>query len=529
MSTSSRTAAAVVTVLFVTGLLVSAASAAVSVPRMFTDGAVLQQGMPVPVWGKAAPGEKVTVSFAGQQKSATADADGKWRVTLDALAASKDPRELTVAATNTITVKDVLVGEVWICSGQSNMAMTVGGCLNAAAEIAAAKDTPLIRQFAVPRLDATRPQSDVNARWTAAAPETVAGFTAAGYFFARELNRTLDVPVGIINTSWGGTRIEPWTCPEGFRAVPELKDIRDTVDGWDPRTDIGRKKLTDYFAALKVWIPTAEAALAAGKAIPDAPAEPAPVPGNSIPTRLFNGMVAPLIPFAIRGAIWYQGEANGNEGVTYYHKLRALITGWRQLWGQGDFAFGIVQLPNFTPPTPDAPAGGGGWARIREAQVQALAIPNTGLACVIDVGETGDIHPKNKQDVGKRLALWALAKTYGKPVVFSGPMYKSMAVEGDKVRITFDFAAAGLMIADKKGLDPVQPTPGAKLKWIAIADEDKVWHWADAAIDGSTLLVSSPKVAKPVAVRYAYTINPEGPKLYGKDGLPAFPFRTDEW
>lgn len=509
-------------------LLAASAPAAVTAPRIFSDGMILQQAMPVPVWGTAAPGEKVTVSFAGQQKTATADAEGKWRVTLDALPASKNPAEMTIVGANTLTIKDILVGEVWLCSGQSNMAMVVGGCLNAAAEAAAAKDTPLVREFALPRLDAGRPQSDAAGRWLAA-PDAALRFTATGYFFAREINRALDVPVGIINSSWGGTRIEPWTCAEGFRAVPELKDIRDLVDAWDPKTEVGRKKMNEYFVALKAWIPTAEAALAAGKTIADMPAEPVPPAGNSQPTRLYNGMIAPLVPFAIRGAIWYQGEANGREGVTYYQKLHALVKGWRQVWAQGDFPFGIVQLPNFTPPLPDAPAGDAGWARIREAQMQAMDIPNSGIACVIDVGETGDIHPRNKQDVGKRLALWALAKTYGKPVAYSGPRYKSMTVEGNKARITFDFADSGLMIADKKGLDPVQPLPNAKLKWIAIAGEDKVWHWADATIDGATLLVSCDKVAKPVAVRYAFTTNPEGPKLYNKDGLPAFPFRTDTW
>jgi sialate O-acetylesterase len=525
----TRNLRAVALGLLVAGLLCAAASAAVTLPKIFADSMVLQRGAPVPVWGLAAPGETVTVSFAGQQKSAAADANGKWRVTLDALDVSKEPRELVVKGANALTIKDVLVGEVWLCSGQSNMAWTVSACLNAAAEIAEAKDTPTIRHYQVPRVDATRPLADVPGRWSVATPDTVGGYTAVGYFFARELTRALDVPVGIINSSWGGTRIEPWTCPEGFRAVPELKETADLVDGWDLRTETGRRKYSEYLTALKTWLPTAEAALIAGKAPPAAPVEPVSAPGNTQPTRLYNGMIAPIAPFAIAGAIWYQGEANGSEGVTYYHKLRALIAGWRQVWGQGDFPFGIVQLTSYTAATPNSPEGGTGWARIREAQMQALAIPNTGLACTIDIGEATDIHPKNKQDVGARLARWAIARVYAKNLLYSGPIYKGMTVEGGKARITFTFAESGLMIAEKKGLPIQTHRPDAKLGWLAIAGKDKVWHWADAVIEGSTLAVSSDKVAQPVAVRYAFTPNPEGPKLYSQDGLPVLPFRTDAW
>jgi sialate O-acetylesterase len=236
-----------------------------------------------------------------------------------------------------------------------------------------------------------------------------------------------------------------------------------------------------------------------------------------------------LIPFAIRGAIWYQGESNGGEGVSYFHKKQALIGGWRQLWNQGDFPFYFVQLANFQKPTED-PAGGDGWARIRDAQKQCLGIPNTGMAVIIDIGQANDIHPRNKQDVGARLALWALAKEYGrKDVVCSGPLYKAHKVEGNSIRIEFDDTGGALMVGRKNGLEPTAEDPEAKLTWFAIAGEDRKWHWADAKIDGETVVVSCPDVPNPVAVRYAYAMNPQGCNLYNRAGLPAAPFRTDDW
>ena len=391
------------------------ALASVRLPKIFGDGMVLQRDMAVPVWGWAAAGEKVTVSFGGQEKSATADESGKWIVRLDAMPASRAPREMIVAGQNTLTLKDVLVGEVWLCGGQSNMEMVVHGCLNFEAEKAAATDSA-IRQIKVAHSGAAAPMDDLDAssgKWTACAPGTVGAFTAAGYFFAREIAKELDVPVGLINDNWGGTRIEPWTPAEGFRleaSEPQIRDISRTVDSWNPTTEIGQEAYRQYLAKLKEWIPTAEAAVAAKQMPPSAPKPPGPGPNNWEPTLLFNGMIAPVIPYAIRGALWYQGESNGDEGLTYLHKMKALIGGWRQLWGEGDFPFYYVQLAPWQRSDPDKPAGGDGWARLREAQLQALAIPNTGMAVTIDIGEAENIHPRDKQDVGKRLALWALAQ-----------------------------------------------------------------------------------------------------------------------
>ena len=560
-----RTALCVLTLALGTLLWAGAAFAEVRLPNIFGDGMILQRDMAVPVWGWATAGEKVTVSFGGQEKSATADASGKWMVRLDAMPASRSPQEMTVAGRNTLTLKDALVGEVWLCGGQSNMEMAVRGCFNFEAESAAATNSA-IRQIKVGLSCAAAPKDDLDAstgKWTVCSPETVGRFTAAGYFFAREIAKELDVPVGLINDNWGGTRIEPWTPPEGFRleaSVPQIGEISRTVDSWNPATEIGREALRQYLAKLKEWIPAAEAALAAEQMPPPAPKSPGPDLVNSTPTVLFNAMIAPVVPYAIRGALWYQGESNGDEGVTYLHKMKALIGSWRRLWGEGDFPFYYVQLAAWQRSDPDKPAGGDGWARLREAQLQALAIPNTVMSVTIDIGDAADnIHPKNKQDVGRRLALWALARTYGKNIEFSGPLYKSHVIEGDKVRIVFDHAAGGLIAGEKNGLAPVKEVMDGKLKWFAIAGQDKVWHWADAVIDGQTVLVSSSKVPEPVAVRYAFAMNPEGPNgdrqydavssskvpapvvlryelmnpeganLYNKEGLPASPFRTDDW
>jgi len=467
------------------GLLVAAvaAPAEVKLPSQFSTGMVLQQGKPVPVWGWANAGAKVSVAFAGQEKSATADGDGKWTVTLDALKTATTPGTMTVTAgDDEVKLDDVLVGEVWICSGQSNMEWTVGGC-NSPDDVAAA-DYPLVRHIKVPHKPSAEPLDNFQGSWVACSPQTVPGFTAVGYFFARELHKELGVPIGLVNSSWGGTRIEPWTPPCGFAAVPELKEMAEK----------------DYDAK-----------------------------NHQQPTVLYNGMISPLVPLAIRGAIWYQGESNGGEGVSYYHKKQALIGGWRQLFKQGDFPFYYVQLANWQQPN-DNPQGGDGWAKLREAQVSTLQVPNAGMAVIIDIGEARDIHPKNKQDVGRRLALWALAKDYGKKdLVYSGPLYKDMKVEGDKIRVSFDHVGSGFMVGKKEGREPVREIKDGELKRFAIAGADQQWHWAKAAIDGDTVVVSCPEVKEPVAVRYAFSMNPEGANLYNKDGLPASPFRTDEW
>ena len=505
-------------------VLVPVASAEVSVATIIGSNMVLQREMPVPIWGWADVGEKVTVKFAAQTKTATAGADGKWTVKLDALETSAKPADMTVAGSNTITLKNILVGEVWIGSGQSNMEMGVGGCLDAGKFIAAAK-YPTMRLITVRKNTSGTPLESFSGSWQACTPGSAGRFSATLFFFGLKLHKELGVPIGLIHSSWGGTRVEPWTPPCGFAAVKSLKGISDSVD---KANDDYNKTLAGSISRVEAWVATAKKALAENKPVPAMPAMPKHRHNSSgAPTGLYNAMIHPLIPFAVRGATWYQGESNGGEGMSYFEKKKALIGGWRELWGY-DLSFYYVQLANFQRPNPN-PAGGDGWARVRDAQTAVLSVPKTGMAVIIDIGMARDIHPKNKQDVGKRLALWALAKDYGKKVVYSGPMYKGMKCQGKTISLAFDHVGGGLIVGKKEGLAPTKEVPGGALKHFAIAGADKKWAWADAKIVGDTVVLSSDEVPAPVAVRYAYSMNPEGCNLYNKEGLPAVPFRTDKW
>ncbi|HOL66351.1 MAG TPA: sialate O-acetylesterase [bacterium] len=496
---------------------------------LLSDHAVLQQGMAIPVWGWAEPDAEVSLSFAGQTVKVKADPDGRWQARLAPLSASKTSLEMTVrSGQQSLVVRDILVGEVWLCSGQSNMALTVSSCLNPEQEKAGGNQ-PLIRHFRVPLLHSAWPEEKVTGSWQVCSPEVVAGFTATGYFFAREIVKELGVPVGIVNCSWGGTRIEPWICPQGYSRVPQLKDLNQRVQAADPSTEAGRKHYLAYLEELKNWIEKARVQVEAGQNLPKPPAVPWIDGDQQQPTRIYNAMVHPLVSWAIRGVLWYQGESNGSEGESYYHKMRALIEGWRTVWNQGDFSFYFVQLPNFQYSDPKNAAGGDGWTLLREAQLKCLEIPRTGMAVTIDIGEAKDIHPKNKQDVGKRLARLALAGDYGRSLVPTGPLYKRHVVEGNKIRIFFDNVGQGLMVGRKDGLAPVEEVPGGRLSWFSIAGEDRKFVPAEAVIDGATVVVSSPGVPKPVAVRYAFAMNPAGCNLYNREGFPASPFRTDNW
>lgn len=501
--------------------------AAVKLPKVFGNHMVLQRQQPVPVWGWEDPGKEVSVTFAGQTKTVKADADGNWMVKLDPMEANKTGQVLTVKGSSTVSFNDVLIGEVWICSGQSNMEWTVNGSLNPNEEKKSANQSH-IRHFKVPHTNKALPEKDVNGNWQVCNPGTAGNFTAVGYYFGRKIAAELDVPVGLIGSNWGGTLVEPWTPPVGFNSVPELKSLSDKVNSWSIKSEAGKKAWKTYIDKIKHWTEMAESAIKENVEIQELPTPPGPNPSHQEATKLYNGMIAPLIPYGIRGAIWYQGESNGGEGISYFHKKNALITGWRKLWGQGDFPFYYVQLANWQKASTN-PQGGDGWARVREAQTKCLTLKNTGMAVTIDIGEAGDIHPRNKQDVGLRLASWALAKDYGKSLVFSGPVYKSHKVEGSSIRIEFDYSGSGLMLGKKSGLQPTAEDASGKMKHIAIAGADKKWYWADAKIDGKSIVVSSDKVKEPVAVRYAYSMNPEGCNLYNKEGFPASPFRTDSW
>jgi len=481
----------------------------VKMPAVFADHMVLQRQMPVPVWGWADPAEQVTVTLGEQAAKATAGAQGKWAVKIGPLAAG-GPHELRIAGKNTVVIKDVLVGEVWLCSGQSNMAMTVRGCLNAKEDISAAK-LDRIRHFRVGRGSSYMPESRCSGSWAVCSPATAGNFTATGYFFGRALHQALKVPIGLVNSSVGGTAIELWTNRLVSGTDPAK---RKAITDLDANSDEVRKAREDYELQLERWTISVRTSKARRK-----PRKPAPPAALAALYRdngaLYNGMIHPLIPYGLRGAIWYQGESNAGRAYAYRRRQAAMIQGWREAWGQGEFPFLFVQLPNYLL-RKDQP-GDSTWAVLRESQLRTLAVPGTGMAVTIDIGEARNIHPRNKQDVGKRLALVALAKVYGKDVVYSGPVYEKMTVEGSGVRLHFGHVAGGLVAAG-----------GEPLKGFAIAGADKKWVWADARIDGATVVVHSDEVAKPVAVRYAWAHNPQC-NLTNKEGLPASPFRTDDW
>lgn len=470
--------------------------AELKVHSLFQEHMVLQADFNCPVWGTVEPGEEISVSIAGQKKTAKAGADGKWSLKLDPMKAG-GPHEMTVAGRNTVTIADVLVGEVWVCSGQSNMEMVVNSCLNVAEEKASA-NFPMVRHFLVKKNPQESPVADVSGSWKLTTPENVGGFTAVGYFFGRELHQKLNVPVGLIHTSWGGTAAELWTSKPVLEGNEVLKPI---VDNFSKRMENYEKQVAGYKEAV-------EKAKAEGKPAPKAPSKP------MAPSCLYNGMIAPVLPYGIKGAIWYQGESNAGAAKQYQTLFPEMIKNWRKDWGQGDFPFGFVQLANFMA-RKDLPADSN-WAELREAQTMTLSLPKTGMAVIIDIGDAKDIHPKNKQDVGKRLSLWAQSQVYGKDIVYSSPLYEAMKVEDGKARISFKHTGTGLV------------AKGDKLTGFSIAGEDKNFVWADAKIDGNTVVVSSDKVAKPAAVRYAWADNPDC-NLYNKEGLPASPFRTDDW
>lgn len=502
----------------------------VKMPPIFGNDMVLQRDIPLNIWGWASPGEKVTVTFAGQNISTTADKDGKWLVKLNPLKLNKLPEDMTVSGKNKLTFKNVLVGDVWVCSGQSNMEMAVKSTCDAKKEIASSGN-PLIRHIKFSHMKALYPKDTLSAyRWEAASPGTTGSFTAAGYYFAREIVKETGVPVGLINTSWGGTQIDPWIAAEGYEGIPELKKLSAVVDIWRPTSKKGKKLFMKYIEDMKLWIPRAETAVSKGEMPSEMPVAPGGNNSHQSPTMIFNAMVNPIVKYGIKGVLWYQGESNRGDGEIYTYKMKALISGWRKLWKQGDFPFYFVQLPNYLNSNPNNPKGGDAWTRLRDAQLKTLPIvANTGMAVTIDIGEAKRIHPRDKQDVGKRLAAWALKKDYNKNVVFSGPLFKNYKVDGNKIVISFDHTGSGLTAGIKNGIAPFKETPDAELKWFAIAGADKRWHWANAVIDGNQVVVSSEKLKEPVAVRYAFTINPQGANLYNKEGFPASPFRTDNW
>ena len=562
----------VVVVLVLAGALGAPALADVALPSIVGSNMVVQQGREIPIWGTAETGEEVTVTLGEAKAKATADAKGKWMVKLPAQKAGGEPLTITVAGKNTLTLTNVLVGEVWVCSGQSNMAFGLRGSNAAKTAIPAAK-FPSIRLFTVPRKLALEPQETCGGSWLVCDPRTAGGFSAVGYYFGRKIHQELKVPVGLINTSWGGTPAESWT----ERSFLEARDVLTPIvarwkkieEDYPTALEAHKQKLAEWQAKVKpiqdkfkadmqAWAAADRKAKADAKA-KGVPYKPAPRPArpgqlrpprgprgpNSphYPSSLYNGMIHPLLPFPVQGGIWYQGESNAGRAFQYRTLFPAMIKSWRKVWDDEDLDFYFVQLANFMGVAKDPPAPSAHWAELREAQVMTLALPKTGQAVIIDIGEARDIHPRNKTDVGVRLALSALAQTYGRKIPFAGPTFESMAVQGGAVHVKFKNTSGGLVakpfadpvtangptLAKRFGVPVADLRPKSDVLGFAVAGEDKKFVWATATIEGEdTVVVSSPDVPKPVAVRYAFENNPIC-NLYGKGGLPASPFRTDTW
>jgi len=504
--------------LFLVGLVVLVpvitVRANIVLPAVIGDAMVLQRDRVVPIWGKADPGEVVTVRFAGQTRKATADKDGKWRVDLNQLPASATPATMIIAGKNTIELTNILVGEVYLVAGQSNMQRLLSETANGDAAIAAA-DHPLIRLFNVSRQVAFKHKSGPLGIWQPCSPETVKEFSAAGYYFGVELQRELKVPIGLINSSYGGSQAEAWTPVEYLTSSADLRPTVERTRIWDEERP---RVKAEYEEKLKEWRATADKAKAEGARPQPSPPVPDALREYRVAASIYDVMIAPLIPFSIRGAFWYQGESNEARAQQYGILLPTMIKAWRERWGEGDFPFGIIQLPNYRDPKPE-PADEA-WSHVREAQRRtALAGPRTGLIVTIDIGEAHDIHPKNKLDVGKRMSRWALAEVYGRKLTKSGPIFREAKIGGSKIVLTFDATGQGLRIRD-----------GDRLDEFAISGADHKWHWAQARIVGKDRVeVWSDDVPQPQAVRYAFNNNPKHPNLTNETGLPAAPFRTDDW
>jgi len=497
--------------------------AELTLPNFFSDHMVLQRERPAAIWGTAIPDSEVQVQFKGQTATAQADAKGKWRVAIETGPADASGATLTITSVGQkIKLADVVVGEVWFASGQSNMVFTMNRVPAYEAVIAEA-DYPDIRMFNAPMVTSVHPQDNLDGEWTRCSAETAANYSAVAFFFARKLHTELGIPIGVIKSAWGGKPVETFTSRRALRSLPGTKALVDAVVEEDKAFNQGKAQAA-YESRLDQW----QAAVAENRQLPadkrrtpaKKPAAPKrPLDTEGKPGVLFNSMIHPFVGYTIRGAIWYQGEGNAKPGaVPYDQTLPLMIRDWRSRWDD-EFSFYFVQLANFRAPstepgTPDA------WALLQDRMRTILnSTSKTGMAIINDVGEANDIHPKNKQAPGERLALWALAKDYGQDLVYSGPLFQSSTIIDGAIRVTFDQAGKGLRTRDD-----------GELQRFEIAGKDRVWHWAQATIDGPhSVVVRSEQVPAPVAVRYAWAANPEGANLVNSEGLPASVFRTDDW
>lgn len=499
----------------VLSMIASSASAEVKLPALFTDHMVVQRDQPLKIWGWADPSESVVVSIGNSKATAVADAAGKWHLELPPMPANKSPSSLIIQGSNRIEIKDVLVGEVWVCSGQSNMEWSVAASMNPHEEIAAANH-PLIRHIKVPLVPSMIPLENFQSSWQVCSPNTAAGFTAVGYYMARELSIKLDIPVGLINSSWGGTRVEPWIPPVGFQRVEALRDIYQSVVGRTPGSAPYAKRLDEHIKSLEDWLVKAKTYKDRREVLapnPIFPVELSPYASNQDPTMLYNGMIHSIVGFPIRGAIWYQGESNHDEGMLYLEKKKALIQGWRELWGQGDFPFYYVQIAPFRYGDKDPTTLAKFWEA--QAAVQS-AVPKTAMVVINDIATVNDIHPPNKQEVGRRLALLALANDYGmQDVAARSPELVSMELMGKQLKLSFKNTAGGMKTRDGK--------PPTHFEVIGVGSSG--YRPAVAQIQGDSLILSCAEVPEPTAMRFAWDMLAE-PNLCGMTGLPVGAFRS---
>jgi sialate O-acetylesterase len=506
---------------FVPALLALASGNALAEVRMsnlFSDHMVLQRDQPVSIWGWADGGEKITGNFQGQSVTTTTTAEGDWKATLQPLKTAMVGADLQVQGKNTVTVADVLVGEVWICSGQSNMEWTVGASVGADLEKLTAARHKTLRLLTVRTPGQQEPVKQPEQKWVLSDGESVLRFSAVGYYFGEQLSDTLNVPIGLIDNSWGGSACEAWVRRDILESDAAYTPLMQKWAGIEKSYDHDQAVQKYKTETLPKWEAAVEKAKAEGKTAPQKPRAPQnQLTGNQRPGNLYNGRLKPVLGYGIRGAIWYQGESNASRAYQYRDLFPKMINCWRKDWNQGDFPFYWVQLADYKAEVEQP--GDSDWAELREAQTRTLSLPNTGEAVIVDLGEANDIHPRRKMEVGLRLARHALAKNYNIAIPCQAPLYDKMEQKGDgKILVTFKEVGAGLATLD------INDVVG-----FAIAGEDKTWKKAAARLVGPNQVeVHSMDVAKPVAVRYAWADNPVC-NLFGKNDLPVTPFRTDDW